>query len=92
MKYNEMFSIAKYAKCFLLGGECKDEFPAELCLILKQLGSCSQDQAKSICKKTCENCKDDEEETTTETVTTTATPGNKILNAYVYLNRKYFCL
>ena len=82
-KYNDMFSIAKYVNYFLLGGECKDEFPSDFCLILKQLGSCSQDQAKSICKKTCEDCEDDEEETTTETVSTTATPGNKILNAYV---------
>ena len=71
---------------FLLGGKCMDEFPANLCLILKQLGSCSQDQAKSICKKTCENCEDDEEEKTTETVTTTATPCNKILNPHVNMN------
>ena len=81
-----MFSIAKYVNQIFLGGECKDEFPANLCLILKQFGSCSQGQAKSICKKTCENCEDDEEETTTETVATTATPGNKILKTCVYLN------
>ena len=78
--------ILNYFYC--LGDECKDEFPADLCLIIKQLGSCSQELAKSICKKTCDHCEDDEEETTTEMVTTTAKPGNKYLNAYVYWYEK----
>ena len=77
--------ILNYFYC--LGDECKDEFPADLCLIIKQLGSCSQDLAKSICKKTCDNCEDDEEETTTETVVTTA-PQGKNPNAYVSLQEK----
>ena len=77
LHWNQYFCNFINVSYFLLVDECKDEFPADLCLIIKQLGSCSQDLAKSICKKTCDHCEDDEEETTTETVTTTATPGNK---------------
>ena len=43
---------------FLENG-CKDELSADLCLNIKESGSCEIDMAKTHCKKTCDNCEDE---------------------------------